>query len=301
VGLSSIRRRHRHRPSASAPEAETVLRLAVLLQAGVSPARAWRHLASTGDHAAATVVSALDDGDDLATAVARPGPGWREIAAAWKVATTVGAPLAESLRGMAEVLRDAREAADDVRVALAEPAGTSRLMSWLPLVAVALGAVLGFDTLAVLLTNPFGIGCLVAGLGLILAARRWSARLVSTAMPRDGIPGLRADLLAIALSGGVSLERAASVVADTGIAAAEDGDVDGVLALSRSAGVPAVELLRASAALARHRSRTDARMRAAKLSSRLLLPLGVCTLPAFLLLGVAPMMLSVLTSTVVTL
>ena len=64
----------------------------------------------------------------------------------------------------------------------------------------------------------------------------------------------------------------------------------------RSAGVPAVELLRASSALARHRARVDGRLRAARLSSRLLLPLGVCTLPAFLLLGVAPMLLSVMTS-----
>ena len=69
-----------------------------------------------------------------------------------------------------------------------------------------------------------------------------------------------------------------------------------MLALSRSAGVPAVELLRASAALARHRARVDGRLRAARLSSRLLLPLGVCTLPAFLLLGVAPMLLSVMST-----
>jgi tight adherence protein B len=39
------------------------------------------------------------------------------------------------------------------------------------------------------------------------------------------------------------------------------------------------------------------RLRAAHLSTRLLLPLGVCTLPAFLLLGVAPLLLSVLGST----
>ena len=50
------------------------------------------------------------------------------------------------LRGLAAALRDAQEAADDVRVALAEPAGTARLMGWLPLVAVGLGAALGFDT-----------------------------------------------------------------------------------------------------------------------------------------------------------
>ena len=56
----------------------------------------------------------------------------------------------------------------------------------------------------------------------------------------------------------------------------------------------AVELLRSDAALDRHRARVDGRLRAAHLASRLLVPLGVCTLPAFLLLGVAPMMLGVL-------
>ena len=78
--------------------------------------------------------------------------------------------------------------------------------------------------------------------------------------------------------------------------AGPDRDTDAVLALSRTAGVPAVELLRASASLARHRARVDGRLRAARLSSRLLLPLGVCTLPAFLLLGVAPMLLSVMST-----
>ena len=66
------------------------------------------------------------------------------------------------------------------------------------------------------------------------------------------------------------------------------------------AGAPAVELLRGAAALDRHRSRTEGRLRAARLSSWLLLPLGVCTLPAFLTLGVAPMLLSVVSSSVLT-
>ena len=48
-------------------------------------------------------------------------------------------------------LRDAQEAADDVRVALAEPAATAKLMGWLPLVAVLLGVALGFDTFGTLL------------------------------------------------------------------------------------------------------------------------------------------------------
>lgn len=280
---------------ASDASAETVLTLAVLLQAGVSPALAWRHLASAGDAAAARVTAAVDGGLALPDAVAEGAGSWRDVAAAWRVATTVGAPLAESLRALASALRDAQEAVDDVRVALAEPAGTARLMAWLPLAAVALGALLGFDTFRVLLTSPMGIGCLVMGLGLVVAANRWSAALVRRATAGDGIPGLQAELFAIAVSGGASLDRAAAVVRDaTGYDA--DASTDAVLSLSRTAGVPAAELLRAAATLARHRARVDGRLRTARLSSRLLLPLGVCTLPAFLLLGVAPMLLGVMST-----
>jgi len=299
--------------------ATTVLRLAVLLQAGIAPARAWALAAESGDAVAADVQSAISSGDAVSVAIARHGGAWESVAAAWMIATTVGAPLAETLRSIAAALRDAQETSDDIRVTLAEPAGTARLMAWLPLVAVGLGAALGFDTFTILVTSPLGLACLVAGALLILLAHRWSAALVRRAQPEAGIPGLDAELLAIALSGGASIARARGVVAASGAptapalagvtpASALEGappasagrapgsSVDDILQLSQRAGVPAVELLRATAALARHRARVDGRLRAARLSSRLLLPLGVCTLPAFLLLGVAPMLLGVMSS-----
>ncbi len=300
--ISARRHRRSRRTSGRAGTGErdaapdVVLQLAVLLQAGVAPPRAWGHLAGTGNASAARVAAAVTDGADLTSAIAALGGTWRDVAAAWNVAETVGAPLSDSLRGIAAALRDAAEGADEVRVALAEPAGTARLMAWLPLVGIVLGLALGFDTFAMLVGNPIGIGCLVGGLLLILAARRWTGALVRRARPQPGVPGLHAELLAIALSGGVSLDRARTVVARSD-GPPPDDTVDGILVLSRTAGVPAVELLRAAASLARHRSRTDGRLRAARLSSKLLIPLGVCTLPAFLLLGVAPMFLSVLTST----
>lgn len=292
--------RSRAAPKADAAAvADTVLRLAVLLQAGVTPARAWGHLAESGDVSARRVVAVAEDGRPLADAVASAGEGpdaraWSDVAAAWRIAGTVGAPLAESLRGIASALRDAHEAADEVRVALAEPAATARLMGWLPLVGVALGAALGFDTFGALIGQPLGLACLAGGVALIIAARRWTAALVRRALDGEGVAGHGAELLAIALSGGVSIGRATSLVEESG--QQTDASTAEILALSRTAGVPAVELLRSSAALARHRARVDGRLRAARLSSRLLLPLGVCTLPAFLLLGVAPMMLSVMST-----
>lgn len=287
------------RAAQAVPDAATVRQLAVLLQAGIAPERAWRHLASLGGQAARAVAARMDAEVPVAQAIAAAGPGWGEISAAWTVATTVGAPLAGSLRGIADTLQDAADIRDEVRVALTEPLTTTRLMNWLPVIGLGIGIVLGFDSLRVLTTHPVGLVCLGVGAALIVAAHAWSRSLARRAEPSAGIPGLRADLLAIAVSGGVSLDRAQAIVA-VAHPAGRDGqaDVERILDLSRTAGVPAADLLRAEASLARHRARTEGRMTAARLSTRLLMPLALCTLPAFLLLGVAPMLLGIVTTTV---
>ncbi|MGX1934550.1 type II secretion system F family protein [Microbacterium resistens] len=331
----SVPRRRAAGPSAVAvPVPEAVRTLAVLLQAGAAPLSAWRHLADAGIPEADEVVSGVEGGRGIAdalreTSVAaeprggprgrrrtddrqRRGAAWRQVASAWAIAATVGAPLGDTLRVIADSLDDAEATRDDVRIALAEPAGSARLMMWLPVAGLLLGTALGFDTLVVLLTNPIGMTCLAVGSGLIGAARIWTTSLVRAAEPPPDVPGIRAELLAIALAGGASIARARALLADEGDAAAPtsngaaarggpgdgpDDAIDRVLRLAEAAGVPAVELLRADATRARREARVAGRTSAARLSARLLLPLGVCTLPAFLLLGVAPLVLSVLTTT----
>jgi len=293
-----VSRRRRGASDTGADTATSVQTLAVLLQAGAVPVAAWRHLASIGDIHAESIVSRVEAGAPLVTAIEAEGGSWQDLAAAWEVATIVGAPLAEVLRMIAETLRDAASAADDVRIAMAEPAGTARLLLWMPFAGLLLGFALGFDTVGVIIGTPAGAGCVVTGLLLVLAARLWTARLLRRARPQPGTPGMRAELMAVALSGGASIPRALRLVEESSASRlGDDARIRSVLDLSRSAGVPAGELLRASAGQERHASRVDGRMRAAKLSTRLLIPLGVCTLPAFLLLGVAPLLLSVLIST----
>ncbi len=271
--------------------AASVQRLAVLLEAGVTPPRAWQLLAESGEEVA-TAVCAAGPARAVGEVLAEQLGAWREVAVAWRVAETVGAPLAPSLRRFADALRDAQETRDDVAVALADPAATARLVAWLPLVAIGFAVALGFDVVTTL-TQPAGIACLVVGVLLMLVARRWSARLVARAQPPDAPPGLQGDTVAIALSSGASIERALQVVADAGGGAAAP-ETEEILALSQRAGAPAVDLLRAAATDARRRARTEGRLRAARLGARLLLPMGVCTLPAFLVLGVGPMLLSVM-------
>ncbi|WP_217182618.1 type II secretion system F family protein [Streptomyces sp. AC495_CC817] len=281
-----------------ADAALSVQTLAVLLQAGASPHVAWRHLAESGDPRATAIVKRTQAGTPLVTAIEAEGGAWIDLAAAWEIGSTVGAPLAEVLRAIAETLRDGASAADDVRIALAEPAGTARLLLWMPLTGLLLGVALGFDTVGVMVGTPLGAACGVLGLLLVFVSRLWMRALLRRAQPKPGTPGMQAELLAVALRGGASVERALRLVSESPASTRRGEErVAAVLELSRAAGVPAVELLRASAAQDRHRERIDGRLRASALSTRMLIPLGVCTLPAFMLLGVAPLLLSVLSTT----
>jgi tight adherence protein B len=289
--------------------ASTVQRLAVLLAAGVPPTSAWRYLAESPT--VAGVDAAIRGGMPVAEAIVAQLPrvaageraAWRGLAAAWWVAADVGAPLAPSLREFAASLRSLSEAQREIAVALSAPVATARLVMALPAVGLLFGFSLGFDTLGVLFTTVPGLACLALGIALMLAALAWNRRLVAAAQPRDLTPGLRFELTAIAVTGGGALDRAVASVSEAlhrcGLeAVGDESGVEAVLDLSRRAGVPAAELLRSEAEEARRSARAEAAAHASVLAVRLMLPLGLCVLPAFMVLGVAPLLIAVITSTV---
>lgn len=148
-------------------------------------------------------------------------------------------------------------------------------------------------------------------------------RRVPDRLPTVEAP-LVADLLAAAVTAGMPPGRALAAVLDAlaqeGFAAepalqraavrlswgsgpdgpaaafAQDGgrwdELAEPLLLSARTGAPVADLLRSAAAAGRDRRRWEAEAAAARLSASLVLPLGLCTLPAFLLLGVVPVVLS---------
>lgn len=70
------------------------------------------------------------------------------------------------------------------------------------------------------------------------------------------------------------------------------GELARVLTLVESAGVPAEGLLRSAAGDLRRRTARDSEAAAARLGVRLVLPLGLCALPAFIAWSVVPVVLS---------
>jgi tight adherence protein B len=289
--------------------AAIVQRLAVLLNAGVTPSAAWGYLregALADQVAAASRAGAAIDDAIVAAAAQLAAPrerdAWRGLAAAWAVATDAGAPLASTLRDFAESLRGLAQAQREIAIALAAPKATARLVLVLPVVGVLFGLLLGFNTLGTLFTTAPGWVCLLVGSALMVVAWRWNRRLVARAQPRDVTPGLGFDLLAIAVSGGGSLPHARENVGrvltrfDLGDLS-DDPGIEATLDLSARAGVPAAELLRGEARERRRDALAFAQSAAQALSVRLMIPLGVCVLPAFMVLSVVPLLLAVIGQT----
>ncbi|KQM61221.1 hypothetical protein ASE64_03010 [Agreia sp. Leaf210] len=287
-----------------------------MLGAGVAPTNAWSYLRDAGDPSdqiVGAVARSVAAGGSIPEAImsaassteaAQAGSAWRAVAASWFVANESGAPLASSLRETADTLRQLGQLHRDVDAALAGPRSTARFVGVMPVLGLLFGALLGFDTIGVLFGTPLGVGCLVAGALLTVAAARWTSRLVARARPAESSPGLTAQLVAIGLAGGGSLARARDLATEAltrhDLGESDDAHrIDRVLELSRAAGVPAAELLQSEARQIGREATSRAQSRAAALGTTLMIPLGVCVLPAFMLLGVAPMMIAIFSSTVV--
>ncbi|WP_369052617.1 hypothetical protein [Kineococcus terrestris] len=149
-------------------------RAAALLAAGAAPAEAWAHAAAgpagqSGGRAAAGAPGGP------------PAHAPHAVRAAWLLAQRCGAAPAAVLEVCAAGLHDEADARAAVRVALSGAAVSTRTVSLLPLLGLALAAALGAPPWQVLLGSPAGLVCAAAGGALLWAGRAWSARLVRSA------------------------------------------------------------------------------------------------------------------------
>lgn len=190
-------------------------------------------------------------------------------------------------------------------MALAGPAATARLVLALPLVGILLGFALDVNPLAVLFATPVGLVALAFGVGMLALAWWWSRSLVRAAANGRPHAGLALALTGVAMRGGGAAhdarQAAVRALADAALAAVDDDEtalLDEVLDLATRAGVPAAALLAAEAEAARQREYARAATAAERLGVTLMLPLGVCVLPAFGALAVIPLIVAILGRTV---
>lgn len=110
---------------------------------------------------------------------------WGDLAACVQASERSGAPLAEILGRYAQGLEAVLDSRAARASALSGPKATVRLLTWLPLAGLGLGFLLGTNPLAVLAQNPVGWAAAASGTALGLAARFWSRRLISRAVPEE--------------------------------------------------------------------------------------------------------------------
>lgn len=149
--------------------------VASILRSGASPEAAWRRGLAVRVVDGAPLWSDLEARwpDDLATA--------RAVHAVARLSTELGAAPALLLDEVGAALVQEAEARAERQAALAGPRTTVRVLAWLPLLGLLLGAALGADPWTVLLDGGAGSGLLLAGAALTWAGRRWTHRYLRAA------------------------------------------------------------------------------------------------------------------------
>ena len=256
-----------------------------------------------------------------------------------RMSECAGAPLATSLERAAEHAEERIDALLGRQSALTAPRATGRILSWLPLLGLGLGVLMGSDPVGVLTGSILGALTGLLGLGLAFAGRRWTAALVhraeaesirtvnagseaeKPASPADAAPvdtALVLELLAAQLRAGLTPLTALGTLAEalnsrhlhavcqrlqmgsgwgsawSGPAAGTFGELRDALAPAYTGGAPSTALLLSLADAHRLSERRAAERAAGKLSVALVVPLGLCSLPAFICLGIVPILISLL-------
>lgn len=180
------------------------------------------------------------------------------------------------------------------------PRATARLVLGLPIAALLLGQLLGLGSISVFFQTPIAFFSLLLGLSLLTAAHWWSARILQKGSMLDPDCNLLLDGIALCLEAGMTFESAAELVAETfrgdeSCKAKVERDLHDIKSLSIETGAATADLIREQA----NENRTRAHYRqvevAEAITIKLLIPLGVLVLPAFVLIAVVPMAISLLT------
>ena len=237
------------------------------------------------------------------------------VALACRFSHGLGAPLADVLDAIGSAIDDAQALEEARRVAAAGPLMSARVLAALPVVGVVSALALGASPGQFYAGGAAGRMCAFVGVAAwaagVASCRRILARCRRVEEGMDG--ALACDLVASALACGAAIPRALDALADacatetlswsaaslrlgaTWADAWEDTPewtrpLRDALEASWTSGTAPDTLLARSAAWERRSRLIDAKAQAEELSVRLVGPLGAFFLPAFLALGIAPLL-----------
>ncbi len=289
-----------------------------LLRSGAAPHTVWKTAGFTHVDSVGAPVGAPQGGE--------PHPAWDGVRAAARLAHSAGAPLADVLEVVARHER-ARSQADAARkAAIAGPQLSGTVLSWLPAAGLGLGVLVDSRAFHILFLTALGWLLLVLAGALAALGRGWMKRLVASAeaASQDSAPGqlpleLVLALVDSAVAAGLDV-RAALATVGSAVEGAQGKDlahVASLLALGHSwadswgdasptlapveralrpawvAGASPRSTLAAVSQVLTLDRQIAAEQAVGELGVRMALPLTLCLLPAFALVGLVPMLVAV--------
>lgn len=305
--------------------------VSMVLGTGVSTARAWSAVALASEPSIERDIALgiAHMPAHLLKADSLPGPGksptLQALVTCIRACDNTGAPLAPLLDALAQGLRDSADAERSRGAAFAGAQATARMLMALPLLAIALGYAVGADPLGVLFNSFAGTLMLIAGVSLTIAGWIWMRRLLESAKPEahDIDPLIVIDILTHTVRAGIPLAVACERIGShldpigpgTSLRQAGRSLLNGMdparaladlpgefahlttaAALSHSTGAHIAPLLEAVTRERRRARVRDVDRAAGKLAVRLVVPTGLTILPAFVILGIIPIITDLVTT-----
>ena len=195
----------------------------------------------------------------------------------WNLAIKVGSPITQALK-MAQVSSEQRRKfLAELEAISSTPAATRQLLTWLPIIGLSVAQVIGLNPLSALSSTlgqmvfAFAVGLFL--LGIYLSRR--IAKKLSASLPRTSLRPLKD---ALKLQAGVPLNELKT-----------DNEI---FKAAIATGAPVANILIQQYLHNQQAEFEKKRNLLAKDSVKLLLPLGLTSLPAFVLITVFPLLIS---------
>ena len=241
----------------------TIQRLASLLEAGLSLAKAKHELAA--------------ELADLEPAVAQ------QLERLLALAERFGSPTGNLLAHLARDCRRRARLADRINLISALPKATATLVGWLPLGCLLAAQLFGLNPFDAIFHNALAGTSVAMGLLLLWMSRQITRHMVAEAQKLVSARGAELDSVAevtLAVLAGLPIGRVLELGANS--------KVRKTLELADRNGVAVSSLLRNQLAMEQDAVALEIETAIERLQVRLLLPVGLLVLPALVLLAVLP-------------
>lgn len=201
------------------------------------------------------------------------------------LAFELGAPLVPTLIQLEQQLRHEERTDQEIAQAQAVPQATRTLLLWLPVVSFVFAQVMGLGTFQGL-WHPVGAVSAALAAGLLYLGFRLSGSMLKRFMEPKPDPTISLMVLRICLSAGEPLSRITKR-----LELVAPGGATELVDLSSKTGARLSFLIDSELEQLNQKLLSESIEAARKLSVRLLIPLSLTTLPAFLLLTLPPIII----------